>query len=242
MTIQQHNTAKLFYGKWAYKVSTVIDGGRLLRLWTPAKIKQWCVNHVPVVPVHSDYYWQYARRNWQDYIDRVKLLDYITLLEPFLSENIQLRIESSTTNIFLADRELYEKLTVALNKYIVEVTEPASDQELQALLANKKTVIVDEYPHGQYQYRILFKELPNTVKESLREWLAQYSANDVFINTGTMEYLNNDRMSWGENSCYVRTAGMVMLITLAASGYIRRTEEFTLRSSINTNPQGELLC
>jgi hypothetical protein len=125
-------------------------------------------------------------------------------------------------------------MVLALREFVKEQWEPENDDILNILLTNKKTIICNEYPHGQYRFKVTLKPFKGVAGVNLLEWLKKYSAEKLFIGDGSKEYLatNNPAVDpW----IYVSDEKMAMMLTFACGGNVRRCEEFILRSSINSS-------
>jgi len=216
-------TNKLFYGEWPYKINTHINGGNLIKTRGIEYVKKFCTNE------HRSPLYKRA-------IAKEKLFNYVCILETFDLTKIKIRAEYDTVNIFVKDKNLYSKICQALDIYVSSVVEPVNEEELSILLDNNKSVFCDRLPHGIYQYKAIFKSrIPLDVREKLARWLVQYDHSKLLVSNDSLHKLENQKTLWGECFVYVADKNMLILLQLASQGYIRRTEEFIVRSSINTS-------
>jgi hypothetical protein len=215
---------KLFYGKWPYKIGTRIDGGHLIKRlgidWIAMVVHD---NNVDNLAAH------YRKINF------VELLKFARSLEPYLGDKIKIRVFVGGVDIYIQDKSIYEELQHKLQKYVREIFEPVNAVELDAMLSNNKIILRDSYPKEKYKYKIIFKTLPISVRESLSKWIGNYKEGEVYASPGTLDYLRYGKGVWTEHYIYVKDNKMVTMVLLASQGYIRRTEEYVLRSSINTS-------
>lgn len=232
MTPKKLKTSKLFYGQWPYRISTEIAGATLLRARGIEYLKKWCIN--PSVNQH----WC-KRKN----IDPIMVYNYMSRLEHYIALGIKLRIERDTINIFVKDPELYQEIANKLAEFVVSVSEPANSKELEIIEGDSKIVLCNHIPKRKYQYRVVFKDIAITEAANILAWAEKYDENCIGIPKGTRKYFSGDRTFWPV-PCYfyARDRNMVMMITLAATGKIRRVEEFVPRSSINKHADQEPLC
>jgi len=85
--------------------------------------------------------------------------------------------------------------------------------------------------------------MPIKIRQELISWAEKYNNDDIYITPSTINHFKSiKKYHYGTHYFYVKDSKMIMLISMAASGYIRRTEEFVLRNSINTESNQELLC
>jgi len=224
MTPKKLKTNKLFYGEWPYKISTGIVGASLLRARGIDYLKKWCM--FPGINSH----WA-KRKN----MDPATLLDYVVALEPFLSLDVKLRIDQDQISIFVKDSDLCQEIAAALSKFVISITEPANTEELVYMADNEKVVLCNHIPKMKYQFRVVFQDMPVSAAANILAWAEKYNAECLEIPTGTRRYFSTGERSFWPSECYfyARDRSMVMMITLASGGKIRRVEEYVPRSSIN---------
>jgi hypothetical protein len=232
MTPKKLKTNKLFYGEWPYKISTGIAGSTLLRARGIEYLKKWCVT--PSINSH----WS-KRKN----IDPILLLEYLNAIEHYIALGVKLRIEHDQISIFVKDPTVYHKMIYALSKFIISVTEPADTAELEIMEGDSKIVLCNHLPKHKYQYRVVFKDMDVDTASNILEWAEKYSEDCIGIPNATRKNFSGTRGFW-PSACYfyARDRSMVMMITLAAVGKIRRVEEFVPRYSINKDADQEILC
>lgn len=230
MNLKKQKTNKLFFGKYPYKISTRVLGGNLIRIRGIQGTKHLCTTVHATTLYHRE-------------IDKPKLLNYINILEKFLNQDLKVRAESNTVNLFTEDKNLYKTLQKELAEYIVFISEPRTNEELKLLQTNKKYIICDELPKGKFKFKVTLRlKIPANVRKNLAAWLLKYSDSSIDLTPSNLELLQSGRAWWKECPIYVADDKMLTLLTLASGGYLRKTEEFVLRSSINNTTKGELLC
>jgi len=232
MTLKKLKTNKLFYGEWPYKISTVCVGATLLRARGIQYLKKWCIT--PNINRH----WS-KRKN----IDPLLLLDYLIKLEHYIALGIKLRIEHDQISIFLKDVALYQEMVTELSDYVISVTEPADAAELEIIESDSKIVLCNHLPKHMYRYKVVFKDMDIDTASNMLEWAEKYDENCIGIPNATRKNFSGKRGFW-PNACYfyARDRSMVMMITMAAGGNIRRVEEFVPRYSINKVADQEPIC
>jgi hypothetical protein len=207
-----------------------VPGGNLIRIKGIDTVKDYCTGNKQ--PLDFGGYHSYLYRR---VLSKPLLLNYVNLIEPYINRGIKIRAEYDTVNIFTKDYTLYQEIQNCLMSFVINVTEPDNADELKTLLDSNKLVICDRYPHNDYQYKLYFKHnMPINVRTTFYNWVKKYQNNQIYINKGTENYLVQDKNAWGEHYLYLKDKKMITLVLMAAQGYIRKTEEFVLRSSINT--------
>lgn len=225
----KQKTKKLFYGKWPYKIATMCQGGCYIKIYGLTKCKLMFEDN----SLHRNFYRKF---------DKVRLTDFCGKYELFVNEHHQIRAEGNHVNFFVDDEVLYKKIIEIMGDFVVEVTEPESNAVLQMLKSNKKIVVVDELPFGKYNSRIVFKEMPLNQRENLAELLKKYGDDSLRMSITTKRYLNGERHYMQDPFIYVEDEKILTLLALAANGYIKKTEKFVLKSSINTCLDQEQPC
>lgn len=230
MQIQKLSSSKLFYNKWPYKIECVVKGASRISSTGIEKTRELCLgmsqHHHPHLRVRS-------ALNKEELSD---LLAFTYAVEPFvgLKDQLQIRCEGSHYNIFCNDLVLLETIHDALQPWIRRVVGPTTDEERDFMLDNGyKKILRDKLPHGEYQYKVHFKEQWN--KEDRRDFLkwARQHPDLFIIKPGTERWLQNLR--WvNDPHMYVKDAKTMTILGLKISGYVKRVDEFILRENLMT--------
>lgn len=223
----RQKTKKLFYNQYPFKVATLVKGGGRLRFW-----------NVEYIVSSQPYGFHNASHRLTD-DDQERLRKFSKPFNRFKkkSDSVKIRYEGSHVNFFLKDRKEYEAALKAFKEFVVESWETESDAETDALMGNNKIVIVNQLPHGVYTHKVIFKSMPIDKKASLLSWLKKYPTGEFKISPTTELYLNNTRMWKQDPFVLVKEPKMLTMMSLSMGDYIRRTEKYVLRSSINTGSQ-----
>ena len=207
----------------------MIRHGTYLRVWSVRQIMLWCKGE------SEDVISFYNPSNKSTPTDRQRLFNYCTLLQLLDADSYKLRIEGSHVNYFFTDKVAYERSIKVLEEFVTCVTEPEDDHVLDTIISDNKTVVCNELPHGKYTHKVIFKQMPLDVRNNLLEWTKRYNSDMLYISSGTERYLSSSRYYHQDPFLYVSNKQMLMMVGLAAQGYVRRTEQFIPRSSINTS-------
>lgn len=218
----QHTTNKLFYKAWPFKIATIIEDGH--------KIKTWGAKSI--IDTKSSYYisgWGQQTR------DITNLKQFATKIEPILEGEVKVRYEGSHVNLFFKDRQSFDNAVNELKEYIVGTWVPLNETEMSTMISNNKFVIVNQYPHSVYRHKVIFREcIPPEQRESLLSWLKRYPEDEFKISKTTERYFSGER-AWAQKPfILVKNSKMLSMLALGFNNYIRKTEEYMLRSSINT--------
>jgi hypothetical protein len=224
MLVKQ-KTNKLFYGKYPYKITCRIQGAHYIRTYG-AKVIEFL----------------YRTSHQQGKISN-DLMEFITHATHYLTDkNIKKRIEHNHIDFYLLNEQEFNNVQQKLKEYVVGITCPDNEEQLSALLENTKYTLCDRLPYDKYRYKVTFKDMPRKTRNDLIAWAERYNNDDIYITKSTRNHFKAIKYHHGAHYFYVKDSKMITLIAMAASGYIRRTDEYVVRNSINTESNQELIC
>ena len=216
-----YRTKKLYFGKWLYKIETATPGASLIKRWGVADSQEFCNST-------SDTRW---RRHYTT-ADKQQLLEYITAVEPFLHNNMQMRAEWDSLSFYLNDTDLYKQLQQALSDWIVSITEPESINDIEYLQEKGCLVLCDELPHDRYHYRIYLRyQMPIHLRLNFLGWLDNYT-DTVKPSKGTIKWLSGANPYFQDPFIYISDQNQLLMVKLFLGEYARKTEEFVLRNTV----------
>jgi hypothetical protein len=171
-------------------------------------------------------------------IDKDILLEYAETIKPYLEKDneIKKRTEGSVISFFIEDKPTYDKISQHMFRWISEVHEPGSQEDLDFLLANgAKKILVDEIPYGKYNYKVTLKcDLAVNRRSDFFSWLSKYTEDTFKVSKETARWLKNERKWSADPFIYVSNSSMLTMMGMYVSGHIRRIDQYVLRSSIHT--------
>ena len=216
-----YRTKKLYFGKWLYKIETATPGASLIKRWGVADSQEFCNSA-------SDTRW---RRHYTT-ADKAQLLEYITAVEPFLHQNMQMRAEWDSLSFYLNDTDLYKQLQIVLSDWIVSITEPESTDDIEYLQEKGCLILCDELPHDQYHYRLYLRyQMPTHLRLNFLGWLDNYP-DAVKPSKGTVKWLSGGNPYFQDPFIYVVDQSQLLMVKLFLGDYVRKTEEFVLRNTV----------
>lgn len=226
MNLQKQKTNKLFFGKYPYKITCGIIGAYLIRNCGTSEI---LLENSPIVAKYIKLSSMYRIRTS---IDFLTLRNFTSIAKEFINEStIKTRFERNSLDLYVLDKDIYEHIQKVLNEYVVKLTEPADSIELEKLLENNKYNLCNNLPYGKYKYKIIFKEnIPINTRNNLITWAEKYSQEDIHIKESTKIHFKGIKYKYGIHYFYVKDYRMITMIHLVASDYIRKTEEFVIRT------------
>lgn len=211
---------KLFYSKWPYKISCVIKGAWIIRaLKFNIDNEKNIINNI------------YIQRN---NVNVDELINFLNRTKDFLkNENVKIRIHSSCIDFYFLTKAESDNFITVSQKYISCITEPENDNHLKFLLENQDYNICNKLPHGKYKFKVIFKDMPDSVRTQLISWAEKYSNDDIYIIKSTRNHFKSLKHHYGTHYFYVKDRPMITMINLIAGGYVSKTEEFRTKNSIN---------
>lgn len=227
--LQKQKTKRLFYGKWPYKVATICEGGSYIKSLGVTYCKTEAENGV------------FQGRPYQ-HIDNAKLADFCDRYEKISKENLKIRFEGSHVNFFTESKSQYLNIVNIMGDFVSLISEPEDDSILETLQSDKKFVVVDTLPYRKYTNKIILKCMPENQRKNLHNLLKKYGKDKIRISKTTESYLDGKRFYMQDPFIYVEEEKMLTILALAANGYIKKTEKFVLKSSINTCLDQEQTC
>ena len=225
MQMLKLKTRKLFYKKWPFKIECRLKNSSNLSRIKKKELEYW-------LDGEPGFSWIHLKA------DRQSLKEFAVKYMTFMDEDIQVRGEGSHFNIFLKDKDLMKKIIKAMGPWIMRITEPANDEELEFLMNNSsKNVICDELPWGKYQYKVYLRtSMKPETRSKFTEWINRY--DDRFLISRTTErWLLNVSTYVQDPFFYVQDSSTLAMAGLYLGNDVKRTEEFIIRSNINTSCQ-----
>lgn len=216
-----YKTKRLFYGKWPYKIETHIPGGSFLHRWGATEARKFCLG------ISDTLY----RPNFSEE-DKIKLLSYIDAYLHVPKNDVQIRAEYHTLNYYAGDEGTYKTIKSILKKWVVCLTEPGSQEELEVLLNSKsKKVICNKLPYDKYRYKLTIKpSMPVAQREKFLEWLKQFP--DSFHPTeSTKKWLSGEHSYLPEPYIYIEDSKQITFVKLFLGNSSGRCEEFVVRDT-----------
>jgi len=219
-------TKKLFYRKYPYKVELKCEGANYIRYRGIDAVIRGCEKDEKF---EGRTYWGRLTKE----VDTVKLHKFAKIIKPFLSKGLKVRSEGSRYNFFLEDKATTDFLVKKFEEFVVSVSEPASEEELEFLTDNNRKVIVDELPYGKFKHKIVFKNNWSIVKgQNFLNWIKKYPEEDYKISRSSYEYLSAQSRYCQDPFMYITEAKMLTMLQLFAGDNIKYVEEFVPRSTL----------
>ena len=224
--MQKSITHKLFYKKYPFKINLSCKNSanicRLGILRTQAWIDgstfdKWAFRGSEKVDVQS-------------FVDCYKQIDF---------SNLHTRAEGKMVSIFAENRTDAYKVVEIMKEWVVQLTEPASDNECEFLLENgHKKILCNALPKdGKFKYRVYIKQnMQLPAREKFYEWMQKFPLK-FNVAYSTTRWLSGSRPYVQSPFFYVSDQQTLSMVGLYLGNHVQRVEEFIVRTSINTECQ-----
>lgn len=217
-------TKKLFYNKWPFKIECRLKGSNYIARIGSQRFIEWLddPNGFHFLDVKKGH-------------DAIALKKFATIFSQFEDKDIQVRGEGYHFSVFVKDEALLKELETKLKSWVYSITRPESDQELEFLISNSaKKTLCDRLPHEKYRYKVTLKEnTPLETRSKFVDWLGKYD-DRVRVSNSSKLWLYGEKMWVQAPFFYVETDKHLSMVLLYLGNHIRKTEEFILKTSINT--------
>lgn len=227
MKHQKHQTSKLFYGKWPYKILCFVQESWRIKRMGVKNTLEYCYN--PNNRFYSNL-WRGSP------VDLSQLIRFTNAVEPFLSKEIQIRSEGGLFNIYCKDQDLYNNMVLQLDEFITEIHEPNNVNEFDYMTNNSsKKILCNQFPYKKYQYRIWIKSsFDQDLRLKFNEWMSNYG-DRMLSSKATNAWFGGGGKYWvAQPNIYVKDSATLSMAGLFLGNNVQKVEEYVLRSSINT--------
>ena len=215
-----YKTKKLFYGKWLYKIETKTPGASLIKHWGFEKVKSVCEKGSPRL---------FGRSFGPD--EKQSLLEYITAIQPYFGSDLKTRVEYDRLDYFVNDVKLYKELSTILEKWVVSITEPDSETDIESLQAKASTVLCNQLPHNKYRYKVYIRSgMPVHQRQQFKIWLENYG-DKVQYSKSTTEWLDGKTYYSQCPFIYVEDQGLLLMAKMYLGNWAQKTHEFVIRDT-----------
>jgi hypothetical protein len=220
--IKQLKSNKLYYGKWPFKLECRIKGANKITNLGLEKARDWCLGNF-------DLKYNYHKTS----VDKSELLEFINVIEPFLTDEVKVRAENHHFNIFCKHTVLLDSMTKALGQWAYAIHRPETQEEIDYLLDNRnQKILCDKLPHGEYKFKIILRERTKIdTRRNFLSWIKKYG-DAILISKSTEYWLNGRTVYKQDPFFYIKNDSLLTMIMLYLSNDIRKVHEYVPRNTI----------
>lgn len=215
-------TRKLFYKKWVYKVKCRCFGSWSIKHRGADDTILRCTAALgPFI------------ENQADSVNS-KLMNFAIDVKPFLEKEVSVRVELNIFTIYCKDKDLFDQMCHDLEKWIIEVHEPANHTELSFMVNNPdKIVLCNQLPFNAYKYKVFLKcSTPENTKQNFYNWSLNYK-EPIKIPESVTKWLSGKKRYLPCPVIYVKDQSTLCMTRIFLGGNISKVDEFVPRSMIN---------
>lgn len=223
---RQSTTTRLFYGKYPYKAV-------LFSAWT-GFVRNMDLKAFDklIYEEKEDSSLSSSEKSVLRYQDKIGNL--LSLLENYPKEEIRKRVEWKSLSLFFKDKTLLETLKNDFSKELIEFSQPASDDELDFLLDNRKIEIKPTLPYGcRFKVTLGYeKTAPQTARDNFVK-LANSHPDDIRVTDRVLHLVQQNTAWWSNPYIYVKDKKYLMIVQMMLQQNIRSITEIKTQNEIN---------
>jgi hypothetical protein len=224
---------RLFFYEYPYKISIKVGGAGALREGMDK------IMSLPDRIIQEDNRTKYiAHINYKnDQIRNKQSLIKIGLCV-FSFDDVKLRIEGSTCNVFIKQADHFEAIKKELGQYIYEVYVPADDDVASFLTDNPHHIVVNDLPYDNMRYRLHFsstKKVDKAIANKFLDWASKLSDNSIHMPLSLLKDLrekHHPNLYLYGRYFYVKDEKLASMVHMWFPDLICRTDKYVCKSDI----------
>jgi len=223
MQYLKKKTNKKFYNKYVYKIALFTDLARAIDLRITLALR-------------DNLKYSFIDSKLRATSKNQVALNMATELTPFFaSKECRRRVEGHHFNVFTTTKEDFDKILKITEKFVKEVHEPSSEEDLKFFENNSsKKILTDALPYGKYKYKIYMKYNMAQDKRVLVNKITTVHGKNIKLSKQTSEWLKfSQRWCWSPYM-YVTDSSSLTMLTLMLGDNIKKIEEYVLRDELVT--------
>ena len=223
--MQKHETTKLFYNKYLYKLGISNPIASIFRnknwAYTSTVLDKLQANYEEGLPLQVTYVMRVQPLTVQHFLDAQVLYNELSRCK----DDYLIRVESNTLNLYSNDKNWLKKLSYKI-KNTVDFVEPRSEF-VEYLKANTNTIIVDK--DFEYGYKVTLGG--NSVPTTFSDWLIN-NRDKVKVSNQLIKDIQNKQYLAGRYF-YLRSENVLMLVKLIIVDSIQRIDRLVSKQDID---------
>jgi hypothetical protein len=228
----KHETKKLFYKKFLYKLSFKFEVGDIFRTWHQ-RDGRLSYAHDKILEFKNKLKNQKSfeyRKFGKKLVTHEIVKDAQRIRETLLnSSDYQLRVEAFNLMVYSNSKDELLKIVKNLETVdSIELWEP--DSSVTELLANEKDVLVVNKP-SDYTHKLTLEASPRKKNVDAFKGWAEANRNKVKITDYSLNTL--DSGYWKNFNVYVRDEKVLLLLKMVAPDMIRKVEKIVYKGDVD---------
>lgn len=215
-------TNRSFYGKWLYKATFSIPGVSVLRTTYGDGVADLLDSPPARLTKHPHSYIHDAVRN------KDTILKMVYYLETQPSDTYTTRIERQRLDVYTNNREFFNELTEMFSVVLFHAFVPADGNE--ALLLNKKNIIVKKYPHDRYKHKVFL--LPHKItdigqKKEILDWIEAQDGK-ITLSAAIINWFIETKWNWDRRYVLVEDESTLLMFKLRCGDAVGRIYDYVI--------------
>ena len=223
--LTKHETTKLFYNKYLYRLGLYNPIASIFRsknfAYASTILDKLQANYEEGLPLEVTYVMRKQPIRIPDFLDAQVLYNELSRYQ----EEYLIRIENNHLVVFSNDKKWLKRLSYKI-KNVVDFTEP-QEEFANFLLHNTNTIIVDEFFGYDFKITLGGKICPNTFAQWLTNNRDKVKVTDALINEISKKQYVAGRYF------YVRSENILMLVRLIIHDCIQRVDKLISKQNID---------
>ena len=215
-----YQTNKLFYGKYPYRVETVIAGAARLNFWGADKTIAFLRGDIHL-------------NHWEKFSDNEKdnLCKFAELLKKYKELGVKTRAEWETMNLYCSDVNIYRKMQKDFTHWVYSISEPANNTDLDKLSSNPSHHLCKHLPHNRYTHKVVLRSnMPHHQRLKFMGWLENYK-DSIKPSKGTVKWLQGSNQYLQDPFVYLDNPRQLTLVGMFLGNDLRKVQEFVLQDA-----------
>lgn len=215
-----YQTNKLFYGKYPYRVETLIPGASKLNFWGVDKTMAWCNGSLQL-------------NHWETFTvsEKENLYRFAETLKDCAELGIKTRAEYQTYNLYCIDVKTYELIKQRFNSWIYSITEPATNDDLAKLSANPSQHLCKVLPYNRYTHKVFLRaSMPLHQRLKFIGWL-EYYKDTIKPSKGTVRWMRDEKSWLQDPFVYVDNPKQLTMVGMFLGNNLKKVQEFVLQDA-----------
>jgi hypothetical protein len=156
------------------------------------------------------------------------ILSFLTTLQSVPENEWGKRIENDNIDVYTNNKVLFDSLSNQFRIETVHRFEPVNEQQL---LENGNVYVVNQYPHGKYQYKVFLRPHKLSNKEDRKmQFLAwiDTQGDRIRISDSVKDWFIHMNWNWDRRYMYVEDEQTLLMLKMRESDALGKVYKYLL--------------
>jgi hypothetical protein len=215
-------TNRSFYGKWLYKATFSVPGISVLRTTYGNGLSDLLDSPPTRLTRYPHSYIHDAVRN------KDTILKMAFFLDSYTADKYATRVERQRLDVYTNDQEFFKQITNEFSVRLVHAFSPAVGEE--ALLLNKKNILVKKYPHNRYRHKVFLsphKIIDEDEKKDILKWISAQNGK-ITVSTAVVNWFIQTKWDWDRRYVLVEDESTLLMFKLRCGEAVGRIYDYVI--------------